>query len=305
MKKKVLFSTHIETSVKNGHLIAARFEQAGIQLVETQLVDSGRITFDDYFFSRNEAEKRLTELFPLLMQWIGAKRFTIRVRRIIERDWSESWKKSFHTARVSRRIVIKPSWEKYKPVPGDCVVKLDPGMSFGTGLHPTTRACLCFIDKLAEKGMAGKSFLDAGCGSGVLAIAAAKLGFARVVAVDNDPLAVKAAQENCRINGVSEIVSCLHADLSTVRLKETFSIVAANMFESEHERFMKTISNAVSDKQQGYLLIAGILKKQYSGVLRMYMKQGFVEIKSSQQKEWKNGMLRKLPGLGCRLYSVQ
>jgi ribosomal protein L11 methylase PrmA len=89
-------------------------------------------------------------------------------------------------------------------------------------------------------------------------------------------------------------VYCLHADLSTLKLKEKFSVVAANMFESEHARFLKTISGAVSGKKNGYLLIAGTLRKQYPRILRMYKKKGFVEIRSVKKKEWQSGMMQKL-----------
>jgi len=193
---------------------------------------------------------------------------------------------------VSRRIVIKPSWEKYRKRGDDCVVELDPGMSFGTGLHPTTRACLRFIDHIARKNCPARSFLDAGCGSGVLAIAAAKLGFERVVAVDFDPVAVKAARENCRRNGVSGIVRCLQADLLKFKPGERFSVVAANMFSSEHERFEKTISAAVAAEPAGYLLVAGTTRGQYNRIRRMYKEKGLEEVKSVAQKEWRSGILR-------------
>jgi len=229
----------------------------------------------------------------LFNEWIGRRRFSARIRKIVKRDWSESWKKYFHTARVSRRIVIKPSWEKYRQLAGDCVIKLDPGMSFGTGLHPTTRACLRFIDQLARKRGPGGSFLDAGCGSGVLAIAAAKLGYSRVIAIDHDPQAVKAASENCLRNGVSRRVSCVRADLGAFKIRDKFDVVAANMFESEHERFMNSLSSAVLSEPPGCLLVAGTLERQYSGVVGMYEKLGFRELKTARGGEWKSGILQK------------
>jgi len=290
-QSNIIFSAHLEISLKDCPLVEHHLECREIQLVETQNLQTGRVSFDEYFQSRKEAENRLEELKQFFGELVGAKKYSARVRRIARLDWSESWKKSFHTARVSRRIVIKPSWEKYAPLSGDCVIKLDPGMSFGTGLHPTTRACLRFIDQLAGRDFSCNSFLDAGCGSGVLAIAAAKLGFSRVVAVDFDPQAVKAAKENCRRNSVSRIVHCLQADLGKFRTREKFSVVAANMFESEHERFMENIAGAVVPDSPGYLLVAGTLLNQYPKVVRMYARKGFVEVKSVKKKEWKSGML--------------
>ncbi len=289
--KKVLFSSHIETALDVCPLIENYLDKNGIYLVQTQDLHARRAFFDEYFPGREQAECRLVELRSLFRCLIGARRFYARVRRIAEVDWSESWKKSFHTARISRRIVIRPSWESFRQKRGDCVVTLDPGMSFGTGLHPTTRACLRFIDRLAVGSVQGKSFLDAGCGSGVLAIAAAKLGFSRVMAVDYDPLAVKAAKENCRRNRVSCVVECVQTDLLAFRRKEKFDVVAANMFESEHARFMANIVGAVTDRSEGCLLIAGTLLKQYPEVVRMYGRGGFSEKISAVEKGWKSGML--------------
>jgi len=292
-KSGVLYVARIGTGLANGQLLEERLGWAGLDLVQVQNLDARRVYFDEYFRSRADADRKMRELKLLFRQWLGAKSFSTQVRRVAVRDWSESWKKSFHTARVSRRIVIKPSWEKYRPHAGDCVIELDPGMSFGTGLHATTRACLGFIDQLAGRNVPHRSFLDAGCGSGVLAIAAAKLGFTGVVAVDNDPQAVKAATENCRRNGVSGIVKCMQADLLNFRTKSKFSVVAANMFESEHERFGRTLSSAVTADPPGYLLVAGVLFKQYSCVTRMYERMGFRKIQSVVQREWISGMMQK------------
>lgn len=290
--RKTLFAVHVEVGVDSCPIVEDGLERAGIYLSETQDVDAGRAWFNEYFKSRRDAVDRLDELRPLFAEWVGARKFSMKVRRIAELDWSESWKKTFHTARVSRRIVIKPSWENFRGSRDDCVIELDPGMSFGTGLHPTTRACLRYIDQLARENVPGRSLLDAGCGSGVLAIAAARLGFERVVAVDFDPVAVKVARENCLRNGVSRIVRCLQADLVNFKPGRKFSVVAANMFSSEHERFEKTISAAVAGEPPGYLLVAGTTRGQYQRIRRMYKSKGLVEVRSVTQKEWRSGMFR-------------
>ncbi len=291
--RKALFSVRITTNLKPVSLIEDCLGEYADNMVQTHDLHADRAFFDEYFRSRKEAECRLGELVPLLNSLAGRPKFSTMVRRIAELDWSESWKKSFRTARVSRRIVIKPSWEKYSRKPGDCVINLDPGMSFGTGLHPTTRACLRFIDRLSADGYGGKSFLDAGCGSGVLAIAAAKLGFTRVVAVDSDPQAVKAARENCRRNGLAGVAECIRADLLKFRPREKFDMVAANMFESEHARYVGNIAGAVTRRSEGCILIAGTLLKQYSGVVRIYGRMGFAEKASAVEKGWKSGILTR------------
>ncbi|MBM4165218.1 MAG: methyltransferase domain-containing protein, partial [Lentisphaerae bacterium] len=124
------------------------------------------------------------------------------VSQLAREDWTESWKRFFHVERVSRRVVIRPVWESYTAQPGEVVIDIEPGMSFGTGRHGTTRACLEFLDHISGQ-RAGGSMLDMGCGSGILAIGAAKLGFHPVCGFDNDPDAVAIARDNARLNGVT------------------------------------------------------------------------------------------------------
>ena len=122
-----------------------------------------------------------------------------QVRTLREEDWAHAWKKFYKPLRVGRRVVLKPSWEEFTAQPEDIVVELDPGMAFGTGLHPTTRLCIVALEEVVRP---GDSVLDVGTGSGVLAIVAHKLGAARIVAADIDPIAVEVTQENAALNGV-------------------------------------------------------------------------------------------------------
>ena len=120
------------------------------------------------------------------------------VNQVNDDDWEESWKKYYHTFKVGQRLVIKPSWEPYEPSPEEVVVNIDPGMAFGTGIHASTRFCLTFIEQYIK---GGEEVVDAGCGSGILSIAAAKLGVNRVLAMDIDELAVRIRRDNVRLNG--------------------------------------------------------------------------------------------------------
>ncbi len=122
---------------------------------------------------------------------------------VAEEDWAESWKEHFHVERFGERIVIVPSWREYEASAGDVVVTLDPGMAFGTGQHETTRMCLEALERAVRLGM---RVLDVGCGSGILAIAAAKLGAREVLAVDVDADCVRVTDENARLNGVDGVV---------------------------------------------------------------------------------------------------
>ena len=127
----------------------------------------------------------------------------LRTRVVQEADWADAWKAYFPVLRIGRRIVIRPTWRRHRRAADDVVLALDPGMAFGTGLHPTTRLCLAALEDLADRGrLAGTHVLDVGCGSGILAIAALKLGAATALGVDTDPIAIEATMANARRNAV-------------------------------------------------------------------------------------------------------
>jgi ribosomal protein L11 methyltransferase len=126
-----------------------------------------------------------------------------RIRFLSETDWAETWKTHYDVLRVGRRLVIKPTWRDYDPLPDDLIIELDPGMAFGSGLHPTTRLCLEAMEGFLRP---GSSVLDVGTGSGILAVAAARLGASHVLALDTDPLAVRVARENVALNKVEDVI---------------------------------------------------------------------------------------------------
>ncbi len=134
----------------------------------------------------------------------------LQTRTLEEEDWANAWKEHYTVLRVGARTVIVPSWLVYAPQPDDVVIMMDPGMAFGTGLHPTTQLCLQLLEQYARSGL---RTLDLGCGSGVLAIAAARLGAGPVLALDNDPVAVQVAAENVQRNGVANHVTVAEGSL--------------------------------------------------------------------------------------------
>jgi ribosomal protein L11 methyltransferase len=143
---------------------------------------------------RAQLEQRLW--FLGMMRPIGA----LQVRALAESDWAEAWRRYYSIQRIGVRTVIVPSWLSHTPEPDDIVLSLDPGMAFGTGLHPTTQLCVQLLERYTPD---GGDVLDLGCGSGILAIAAARLGAARVLALDTDPVAVDATNQNTTLNGVA------------------------------------------------------------------------------------------------------
>lgn len=138
----------------------------------------------------------------------------LTTREVREADWATTWKRHVPTLRVGRRIVIRPSWRRYRGVGDEVVVTLDPGVAFGTGMHPTTRLCLLGLEGWAQEGrLAGRGVLDVGCGSGILGLAALGLGASRVLGLDTDPLAVAATLANARRNHMEARVRAMEGSL--------------------------------------------------------------------------------------------
>ncbi|OPZ25295.1 MAG: Ribosomal protein L11 methyltransferase [Lentisphaerae bacterium ADurb.BinA184] len=229
-------------------------------------------------------EARLTEWRDLL----GGTPPAVRALTIRREDWSEAWKRHFHPFRASRRLVVKPSWEPYASLPGDVVIELDPGMAFGTGQHGTTRACLAFLDELAER-LGPVSMLDVGCGSAILALAAARLGYRPVLAFDVDVDAVRVAGENLERAGVSGVVlSC--ADLAEFRPPAPCRVVVANILANtliEHaERLCAFVDGSAPG---GQLILSGILSAQYDEVRRHFAALGAEEQERMTLDVWTSG----------------
>lgn len=146
---------------------------------------------------------------------------------INEEDWAEAWKAHYHPLRIGQRIVVRPLWETTEIHPGDIEIILDPGMAFGTGTHPTTQLCLISLEAQMRHGL---TVLDLGCGSGILAIAAVRLGASKVLAVDIDPLSVTATQENAQVNNVADRITAQQGSLDTVLTSaRRFDLLLANI----------------------------------------------------------------------------
>ena len=152
----------------------------------------------------------------------------LRTRLVDEADWADAWKAHFPVLRVGRRLVVRPTWRRHRPEPDDVVLALDPGMAFGTGLHPTTRLCMAGVEAIADGGrLHGARVLDVGCGSGILAIAAVKLGATDALGVDTDPIAVKATRANARRNRLGRRIRAREGSLPSG--EPPFDVVLANL----------------------------------------------------------------------------
>jgi len=201
-------------------------------------------------------------------------------RRIADADWTESWKERLTVLHIGQHIVIRPSWRDYVPASGDVVIQLDPGMAFGTGLHPTTQMCLVVL----EVSMRPRAHvLDMGTGSGILAIAAAKLGAERVLAVDNDPVAAKTARDNVVTNGVSGIVEVARGSLREV--SESHDLVVVNILAKIIVEMLQE-GLATRVRSGGRLIAAGIIINQEPEVVEAMEQQGLALVRRIQREDW-------------------
>lgn len=216
----------------------------------------------------------------------GAAR--ISTRKIRREDWAESWKRHFKAFEIGTALLIKPSWIKRLPKRGQSVVILDPGLSFGTGQHPTTRFCLEQLVAV-RKPDTKQSFLDMGTGSGILAISAAKLGYQPVEAFDFDPESVRVARVNARQNRVTRRLQLTQQDLTRlpVRSAQRYDVVCANLIYDLLLAEQKRIASRV--KPDGTLVLAGILQTQFPLVQRAYEKAGWKLIARRAENEWESG----------------
>jgi ribosomal protein L11 methyltransferase len=220
---------------------------------------------------------------------LGAAR--IGIARVKREDWAESWKRHFHPQEIGPELLIKPSWSEKKPRPGQAVVILDPGLSFGTGQHPTTGFCLKEIVRHRRPGLA-QSFLDIGTGSGILAIAAAKLGYQPVHAFDFDPDCVRVAKENARKNQVDHQLKLTLDDVKKLPLKPArqYDLVCANLISNLLIAERRRIVNQV--RAGGTLVLAGILAVEFSEVERAFADMKLKRVASRVEKEWRSGAFR-------------
>lgn len=175
-------------------------------------------------------------------------------------DWSSSWKVHFKPLRVGKRLLIVPTWEDAAELPGDLVIRIDPGMAFGTGGHETTRLCLELLEHTMDRSerASAPSLLDLGTGSGILAMAASLLGAGRILALDIDPDAVAVARENLALNQLSDQVECGTTPLEG--LTEKFDIILANILAEELVRLAPYLTDRLYPG--GSLILSGILAEK-------------------------------------------
>ena len=212
----------------------------------------------------------------------------IRIHRLAAQDWAESWKRHFHPLEIGSTLLIRPSWSKRKPTRDQQVVVLDPGLSFGTGQHPTTRFCLREIAAFRRRGRA-QAFLDIGTGSGILAISAVKLGYAPVAAIDLDPASIRVARANAARNRVAHGLELRGQDLLRwpIRASRKYDLICANLMYDLLLAGQRRILNRL--RPRGLLILAGILRTQFPALREAYEAAGLKLADHQAEGEWESG----------------
>lgn len=259
-------------------------------------IESGLTSVTAFFDSRAVFTSSLRRELAAEVRRIAACGLSIGPGRIVfqkvrSRDWAQSWKRHFQPFQVGSRLLVRPGWSRRQAGRNQRVVILNPGLSFGTGQHPTTRFCLEQLVRHRDSPRP-RSCLDLGTGSGILAITAAKLGYSPVRALDFDPEAIAVAQANARRNQVEPKIEFKRQSINRLPLKSgrRFSVICANLLTplllSERGRILAQL------EPNGLLVLAGILAVEFASVRAAYESAGLRLEASRAQQEWRSGAFR-------------
>jgi len=236
-----------------------------------------------YLPEDSQAEKRCRTLENKLSHLEKQSGFISRIsyKKRDDEDWAHAWKAYFWPQKISRRLLVKPTWREYQAASDEIIIELDPGMAFGTGTHPTTTLCAVMIEKYLRK---GDCFLDLGTGSGILMIAAARLGAARVCGIDKDETAVKVAAANLKLNSIQPQSFQVKTANLVDKTGETYDMIAANILTQVILDLSVDIGRVLNPG--GIFICSGIIEKNQSQVAEALQNIGFEIIEVVSQEEW-------------------
>lgn len=284
--------------------LLSRYAPGGVAIEEpVELIDEGQayrvlsgqpVTVHAYLpidGSEEEARRRAAEglwhLASLGSYFVG----DLRTRVVNEADWANAWKDYYHVTHIGQRLVIRPSWREYTPKEGEVVIELDPGMAFGTGLHPSTRMCLEQVERRIRPGM---RVLDVGTGSGILALAAAKLGAASVYCIDNSSVAVESARANAAANGLGARISVVLGELDeplAQRMSGQFDLVLANIIARVIGSLAPYLAQVLAPG--GLLITGGIIEERRHEAEQPLLAAGLAAVDQAVIDDWVTLIMRK------------
>ncbi|MCF7792037.1 MAG: 50S ribosomal protein L11 methyltransferase [Victivallales bacterium] len=291
--KELLYYFEIFEDQEKTEILNELLSSLGIDFCIKTEADKNISVFTFYAPTLEEAKNKLDTVLGAIKDWqpIGINMKSGKIQSLKKEDWTETWKKFFKIQHISKKTVIKASWLNYTPKPGEVVVEIDPGMSFGTGSHETTQYCL----KILENYSGGKqlSLLDAGCGSGILSIAAYKLGYSPIFAFDYDEESVVASKENFKRNRINNNrINLCRADISEYSPDKSFDFVVANIISSVLHSNRDNLISWI--KKGGCLVLAGTLKTEFDALKEHFMNSGqLIEVNHYTEKEWTGAVFKK------------
>jgi ribosomal protein L11 methyltransferase len=256
----------------------------GGAVIEAVAPDFERVTVRTVVPSEdNQRLRRLEMMLALIGRALPHGLPEPRLQFVGQSDWANAWKEHFHVVRIGRRFVVKPSWRDYSPTPGDIVIEIDPGLAFGSGLHPTTQLCLQIFE---EMNWVGQRLFDVGVGSGILSIAALKLGAAEVRAVDIDEVAVRVAEENFERNELYHWPGRIETAVGSAadRGGRQWSFVVANILAHILIELLPDL--AAAPVPGGRLLLSGLIDEQEADVTAAAAAQGLQVIDRRTVEDW-------------------
>lgn len=295
-------STEVEAeAVEAVAEIFSQLGQGGVAIEEplSESAEPGRVEIDPgrlvivkcYLPEGDDLEEKVKRADEALWHLSQLRRIEpLKISRLAEEDWAEAWKNFFFVQRIGQRLVIKPSWREYDAAPGEVVLELDPGMAFGTGLHPTTRMCAVACERYVRE---GARVLDVGTGSAILSLAAAKLGATRVVAVDVDPVAVEVARKNATLNGEEDRIQVEQGSLEQLRgvAESSYDLVLANIIASVIIDLSRGLHDVLSP--EGVLVVSGIIAEREGDVREALTRAGLRIEETMAEGDWRAMVCRR------------
>ena len=279
--------TAVMSMISNGLQIEdySDLEERILDGVYGDLIDESVLNADKTIVSVSayvSADKPVTDHTAFIKERLSSLGVEAEIELIslCEEDWADSWKQYYKPIKIGERLVVVPMWEKYEAKSHEVIVKMDPGMAFGTGTHETTRLCATLLEKYVDN---SSKMLDVGCGSGILAICASKLGAKECYAYDIDPVAVKVAKENVKDNDVTNI-ECGVSDLLKGVKDGKYDVITANIVADIIIRLLPDIDKFMHEKT--VLVISGIIDERCEDVYKSINDNNFQIIDEIHENGW-------------------